>query len=269
MIARRLISLGNFVIPVILIRFPEDKDRSISNPGTITAVLNGGNADLNPVGSVREYLYYSSMKKLNVTYEVIGDWGLAPETAAFYADGVSGLRDTLIMQKLFSWRLEELDAEIDWSRFDQDGDKMLDNLLVLTSSIPAEYGYLVEPCPLLDYKDRIWSQGSALAWEGGWESSTGYTLQGYVITRCVARVFLDPSMDPSRVLSVLNLCHCSGVGLYKPCDEPAPNFEMGIATHETLHTCKFGSGGSMDPFDWIYLTLFFNRQSFALISTIQ
>jgi hypothetical protein len=84
-------SIGsNVKVLVLLVRFKDEKNPDIPPMSHFEELFNGaGRSEINPAGSLRQYLRYSSLGKYNVEF-VIRDWVDVPETEEFYAKGVSG-----------------------------------------------------------------------------------------------------------------------------------------------------------------------------------
>lgn len=56
---------GEYNILVLPIVFPEDRERNLTTVEHISEILNGeGPSPTNPIGSVRQWLYYASMGKV-------------------------------------------------------------------------------------------------------------------------------------------------------------------------------------------------------------
>lgn len=214
---------GDFRALVLLVRFPEHKDRKLSDIGYLDKVFNGKGVieDINPAGSISEYVYYASLKNYRITFD-FQEWDTAPNPESYYGGGEFGRRGWEVMQEVFNWKLEKMDqAGFDFGPYDVDGDGKLDQLIILHSGFAAELGSLrchKEP------ENRIWSQAIAdtggQAWKG---TKSGIELGGYAMA--------------------------SAIGLKGLCGEVPPDFEMGILTHEMMHTFYLPDTYDMDMDD--------------------
>jgi hypothetical protein len=135
-------SSGDFVIPVLLIRFPEDIHKPLQPLSFFEEMFNsqGPPSDINPAGSVSQWLYYNTLGQYRATFD-IHDWSTAPQSAAFYAQGKAAKLGILVAQTVFRWKLEEMDSQgFDWYKYDQNNDQNIDQMVVLHSGWAAEFG---------------------------------------------------------------------------------------------------------------------------------
>ena len=206
-------NFGEFRVPVLLIRFPEDGSKPLQPREYFDEMFNGkGTSDVNPAGSVSEWLFYNSLGQYKVTFDVY-DWATSPRTAAEYALGQSAKVGILDAQNVFRWKLEQMDAEgFDFSQYDGDKDFRIDHLVALHSGFAAEFGDI--DCAG-NYGDRIWSQAAVGGVSEGFQSRNvnayGYTLSSFAMA--------------------------SAIGTKKLCQSPGG--DMGIPSHEVraLHRC--------------------------------
>lgn len=203
-------AIGKYKALVLLIRFADHKDRQLSSREWIEEVFNGeGPSEANPVGSIKEWLYYQSLGQYEVEFHV-EDWDTAPESEAYYAGGFAGKRGPLLMQEVFAWKMQKMDeAGFNWREFDANDDYVIDHLVVLHSGLPAEHGDISCHDHFLD---RIWSQGSAGPAHGWYSTNAdadnwGMEPGGYALT--------------------------SALGVKGLCEDPP--FDMGMASHEMMH----------------------------------
>jgi Immune inhibitor A peptidase M6 len=146
---------GDFTVLVLLCKFT-DFDNSVPLPtrDDFDVLFNGeGNSTINPVGSIREYLFYASMGKYRVRFDV-RDWQTTTNTERYFSRDKSGQSTTDDMQAMFIPLLDKIDDEmssfLDWGPYDVAGDPMfgsdglLDHLVVLHSGWAAEMGN--NPC---------------------------------------------------------------------------------------------------------------------------
>jgi hypothetical protein len=187
----------DFRILVILVRFSNHVGRDLPTRDRIDELFNGnGTSDINPVGSVKEYLRYASLGNYRVQFDV-RDWHTAPDTEAFYSQGEYGLVGNVKIQQLFYSAMDAAQASgVDWLDGYINDWGLLNHLVVIHSGYPAEDGPLAclsnEPP-----QNRIWSQGTASAPEG-WMNSDYYQVNGMyntctaVLLRCMASLSLFP-----------------------------------------------------------------------------
>lgn len=177
-------SVGNRLrILVVLLRFKDHVDRVLPPREYFEEMFNGntGNtlSNVNPVGSVKEYFRYSSLGKYRVQFDV-RDWHTAPNTEAFYAQGVSGLVGQVKLQEMFYTAMDEIEASgIDWFDGYINAWGLLNHVVVIHSGYAAEHG----PRPCLQSEppqNRIWSQGSASS-QTGWLSRDYFQVNGYAV----------------------------------------------------------------------------------------
>lgn len=106
---RRLVAnSGDITVLVLLCRFRDHVDVDLPTREYFEELFNGNTtSDINQVGSIKEWLYYNSVGKYRVTFDV-HDWFTLPHEEAYYAGGKSGLRGAEIMQEIFIPKLDEL-----------------------------------------------------------------------------------------------------------------------------------------------------------------
>jgi M6 family metalloprotease-like protein len=82
-------------------------------------------------------------------------------TESFFSKGTSGLISPSDLQALFIPALEQLEDDgYDFTKYDSDGDGVMDMFVVLHSGYAAEGGNTFpDGCTLNDANHRIWSQG--------------------------------------------------------------------------------------------------------------
>ena len=191
-------SVGTFKVLVILVRFQDHKNKVLPPRSHFEMLFNGrGKSEVNPVGSVKEYIKFNSLGAYDVTFDV-QDWRDTDGTEAFYAQKRSGRIGNVEIQAMYGPVLDQLDAEgTQWWEYDVAGEKdltmgdgQLDHLVVIHSGVGGEHGDV--SCLGGSYLDRIWSQGSGSSGNGGWESSDGIKVGGHTI----ASAFRTPVCDP-------------------------------------------------------------------------
>jgi M6 family metalloprotease-like protein len=211
----------NFRILVILVRFSDHGSRALPPREYIEELFNGeGVSDVNPVGSIKEYLRYASLGKYRVQFDV-RDWHTAPNTEAYYSGGQSGLLGNVKIQEMFYAALDAAQAAgVDWVNGYISDWGLINHLVVLHSGYAAEYG---PKSPCLSNEppsNRIWSQGTASSPEG-WQSPDFYQVNGFAI----GSAFQPPTCNGNEVqaeflnMGVIQHEYLHGFGLYDMYDQ--------------------------------------------------
>lgn len=133
MASRRLVAnSGDIKVLVLLCRFRDHVDVDLPSKEYFDELFNGNQtSEINQVGSIKEWLYYNSVGKYRVTFEV-HDWYTLPFEEAHYAGGKSGLRGAEIMQEIFIPKLDELyNSGYDFRTLDTKGWGTLDHLVAI------------------------------------------------------------------------------------------------------------------------------------------
>lgn len=202
-LARKLIQKTGLIrVLVLLIEFSDHKKqgRKLPTPETINEVLNGnGVSDIIPTGSAKKWFEVNSYGRLKFEAEVI-PWKVANNTEEFYSFGRSGITQQLAGS--FTPTLEELDSQgFDFSRFDQDGDGVIDLTLVMHSSYSAELGGwdCINSQPVFN---RIWMHTvpKTVVRDGWTGSSSGIKLGGYGVS---SALYDTCGNSPQRIGSVV------------------------------------------------------------------
>jgi M6 family metalloprotease-like protein len=185
---------------VILGYWPEDA----AIVGTLPAaayfeeLFNGvGTSDINPAGSISEWLRYNGLTEYDVTWDVQQVWRPIDLSEAEYAGGKSGQRSSAVMKGIPSSILQVMDDEgFDFGPYDSDGDGNLDAIVSIHSGYDANYGS--DDCAT-PTADRIWAQATN-AIGNPWISSAGFNLQGYTIAGAWAQNgFCDKIPSPMAI----------------------------------------------------------------------
>lgn len=152
-------STGAANVLVLLQSFADDDVASLPPPSYFEELFNGeGESDINPVGSIKEWFQENSYGNYDPSFVIEGY-----ETAArndLESDfSFEEIAATAVLQ------LDTLDADgFDWSRFDDDGDGVIDGMIILTTGFGPRLGN--ENCtdPLsrsrTDYTGGTWSNGA-------------------------------------------------------------------------------------------------------------
>jgi hypothetical protein len=109
-------SIGDNVrVLVLLVRFSDHATRTLPQRDYFETLFNSdGVSDMNTVGSIKEYLRYSSMGKYRVQFDV-RDWLTLANTEAYYSSGTSGVVGSSNIQEMFTEALNAVQAAgVDW-----------------------------------------------------------------------------------------------------------------------------------------------------------
>ena len=153
---RSLLEVHGFVRTlVLLVRFTDHSDRDSVPRQHLEQVFSGFGTDphLYPTGSVRAFLEANSQNNYTQEFDVM-EWAVTDNTETHYSFGSSGINQNI--GYLMHPALDALEERgIDWSRYDLNGDGVIDNIVVLHSGHPAEIGQ--SDCYGNHYQQRIWS----------------------------------------------------------------------------------------------------------------
>ena len=167
MITKREYTKGTMKNLVVLIRFSDHINRELPSSSDIGIIMNriGGDRNLAPTGSVRDYFLESSYGNLNVV-STVSPWVDLPETEKYYADRSSGATEKF--EEALRYALDALDEVPGFSfgHFDHDGDLIVDSIMFLHSGYGAEWGGT--DCFGGGKLDRIWAHKWSL--DKGWVS---------------------------------------------------------------------------------------------------
>jgi len=215
-----MIKSGTVKTLVICVKFSDHIDRRLPSQNDIDMLWNakeGEAVDKVPTGSVSEFLRRNSYGKMNLIANV-KDWIVTDQTEDYYSYNKSGLTRRFANALYPALRVIDALGE-DFSQYDQDGDGVLDSVVLLHSGFPAEIGGF-DCYSRRDHQNRIWSHAVS-SFDNKWTSFDGkYSLGGYMVASALR-----------------NTCG----------DQLA---RIGVMTHEFIHTWGvpdlYDTGG-----DWI------------------
>ena len=174
-------STGTVRTLVLLMRFSDHIGRALPTREDISLLWNaqeGEALDLVPTGSIREFIRKNSYDKMLLEADVF-DWTVTDGSEEEYSHGVSGLTRDLApsMYPL----LQVIDAlGTDFSKYDQDGDGVIDSLVLLHSGFPAEIGG-IDCYTKRAHEERIWAHAVGV-FDSDWTSfDNKYRLGGYMV----------------------------------------------------------------------------------------
>lgn len=157
---------GDWHIPVLLVSFT---DHDFAYEAARFQVLLFDSLGTNPFGSFSEYYEDVSRGRLRVTGDVFG-WYLLPNPRNFYAYDSYGLRRLGFPNNdagLVYHALSAADPDVDFTRYDRDGDGEVDVVLVVHVGVGAEVAS--------GDRTNFWSVTSALS--SGWTGVVPYVTQ--------------------------------------------------------------------------------------------
>lgn len=173
-------SHGFLHVLVLLVQFPDHVDRNLPPVEEYDELFNGIEpSDIIPTGSISKWLEDNSYGAFRIEAEVM-DWVVTDMTEEEYSFNISGV--TLEFGKSMYPALDHLEnLGFNFSRFDLNGDGVIDSIVLLHSGYAAEIGG-VDCASGADAKTRIWSHGISNPGEG-WESKkTGMRTNSYSVS---------------------------------------------------------------------------------------
>jgi M6 family metalloprotease-like protein len=162
---------------VLLMKFSDHTERPLPTRDQVDELWNGiGINDNIPTGSIFEFIDTNSLGELFLEADVM-DWQTTDNTEEYYADGQSGLTRSLALS--MHPLLKQLDSDgLDFSQYDSNNDGIIDVIVILTSSFPAEIGGS-ECYQNRNYMNRIWSHTTSSFFQN-FETSQGLQIGAYV-----------------------------------------------------------------------------------------
>jgi M6 family metalloprotease-like protein len=162
---------------VVLIQFSNHAGRALPTSSEIDVLFNATAPDpvLAPTGSVRQLYLENSYGALELNSD-ISSWITVSGTEQYYANGYSG--DSTLWEALRE-ALDALDATVDFSQYDNDGDGYIDSIAFLHSGFGAEWGGTDEDGTAS--ADRIWSHRWVIQ-NPEWTSAEGVRVANYHIS---------------------------------------------------------------------------------------
>ena len=143
---------------VILIRFPEHRDRFLYGVAEFDKLFNGRGKDrvITPTGSVKTFYQEQSYGKINIESTVV-PWVDTTFTELQASGSCSALCSTARLKAAISEVLRIIDVNnmVNFDEFDTDGDGWIDGFTVITSSAAAEGGGIDDLGRVGE--QRIWS----------------------------------------------------------------------------------------------------------------
>lgn len=191
-------ALGEIPILVIPMRFSNHRDRQLPVPQTYDRILNreGGDTELAPAGSVRDYLREASYGKFTLSAHVLDRWVDLPQPESYYAswDAVRTIADGIRIDEACHYALGALDVDfrdLDLSQFDRNGDGYLDAVGFLHSGYGSEAGG-TDPDGV-PFDKRVHSMQYSLP---EWTSRSGMKVRKVAV---ISGLFGHKTTIPSRV----------------------------------------------------------------------
>lgn len=132
---------GTTKVLVILVRFSDHANRNLPTKQDFEFLFNGqGTSDSRaPTGTMQDFFRLQSLNQFNIDAHV-EDWITVGETEEYYSFNNYGLTN-LFAQVAYD-TLDRMDRTpgMDWNRFDEDEDGVLDSVVILHSGFVAEGG---------------------------------------------------------------------------------------------------------------------------------
>jgi len=178
-VAPKTPAVGEIPNLVVLMRFADHakSHRPVPPRETYEIIFNatGGHPQLAPTGSVRDVYLENSYGKMKLNSTVVG-WVDLPQTEAYYADNYKGW--TAQFYEALRAALEKVDANLDFKKFDSNGDGWIDTIAFIHSGYGAEWGGKDQDGASL--LNRIWSHQSDM--DTPWESKEGVKVAKYHVS---------------------------------------------------------------------------------------
>jgi M6 family metalloprotease-like protein len=178
---------GTVQVIVVLVRFSDHADRPMPSREDIDFLFNGQGTgdDRAPTGTMRDFFRYQSINQFTVQAHV-QDWvtvGVTEEEHSFGNYGLSSAFATVAYDTL-----EKMDRDgVDWGRYDEDGDGILDTVFIMHSGYVAEGGGTDCNNNKESGVHRIWSHATSVTEnQDSWFSSDrSVTIGRYATTSAV------------------------------------------------------------------------------------
>ncbi len=182
---QRALQIGTVKNLVVLLRFANHAEsavgagdeRPLPSVSDMEVLFNniGGDPILAPTGSIKDLYLENSYGQFTLDSNVQA-WITLSETEEYYANGQSG--DQTLWEGLRE-ALFALDASVNFSDYDADGDGYIDAITFIHSGYGAETGGTSADGAAQD--DRIWSHRWAMQ-SSAWTSEEGVTVNDYHIS---------------------------------------------------------------------------------------
>jgi M6 family metalloprotease-like protein len=224
--------VGVWNVPVLYVSFPDEAPQyDVAGFQTLLFDTTGANPD----GSLSEYYAEVSRGALRVQGQTFG-WYELEQPRNFYAGSAFGMRRNATPMNIAGMVVEALqhaDAEVDFSKYDRDGDGIVDVVLIAHTGIGAEFS----PSDAT----RFWSISSSLA--SGWAGTQSFVTNdpvpgGINQTMRVDRFAIVPE------LSGVRLNERSEIGVY--CHE----FGHALGWPDLYDASVLGGGLNLGPANW-------------------
>ena len=171
---------GFIRVLVLLVQFPDHRDRNLPTVAEYEELFNDHvRSQIIPTGSVSNWVEQNSYGAFKIEAEVM-DWVVTDMTEEEYSFEESGI--SVKFRKAMYPALDHLEEQgFDFSRFDMNGDGIIDSIVVLHSGYAAEIGGI--DCKSgADVTHRIWSHAIA-SMQKNWKSKkSGIRAGGYCVS---------------------------------------------------------------------------------------
>lgn len=134
---------------VILVRFNDHATRTLPTKEQINALMNGSTND-----TIKSYFLTNSYGQYIAETVIAENWILLPQNESYYADNSAGATGKFAEAALYA--LDHVDTSINFSDFDQNGDKVVDLISFFHSGNGAEWNG--------GSNSYIWSGRTSFSW---------------------------------------------------------------------------------------------------------
>ena len=225
------ISSGEHKFLVILVQF-SDLSFTIEEP--LTAFGNqlnqNGYSALGAVGSARDYFVDNSSGQFSPSFDVYGPVSLNGSYKYYGADSKDGKNQDLHAHDGFADACKLLDSQIDFSKYDSDGNGVVDNIYFIYAGYAQSSGA---------GDDYIWPHASAFT------GSTAITLDGVKLGRyaCGEELEWQGEGEEAYMCGIGTFCHEFGHVLGLP-DEYDTDYEDNGYNEDTMWSYSLMENGS-------------------------
>jgi immune inhibitor A len=229
-------TIGRWNVPVLCVDFP-DRRATFTAAGFQSLLFDTTGSV--PTGSMADYYSEVSGGALLVRGDVFG-WKTLPDTANFYSNDSYGVATLAFPQNdagLVYATAGRFDAEIDYSRYDRNGDGYVDALLIVHSGYGGEAAS--------GDRSNLWSLSSGLS--GYWGNTGSYTTQ-------------DPRPGhPGQFMKIDRFCIVPEFSAV----HPVQRSEIGVYCHEFGHALGWpdlydasvlGGASFLGPGNWCLMS---------------
>lgn len=233
------IALGEKHFLVILVEF---KDKKFSNArDDFSNLLNKQGYSANgAVGSARDFYYDNSHGKFTPVFDVYGPVTLS-ENMAYYG-GNDEMGDDMHPEEAVVEGLTALKSQIDFSKYDNDGDKWVDLVFMYYAGY-GEADYYGDDCD-----DTIWPHQWDIRYAGKSFSSNGYSVSSYACSN----ELIGNGEYQGKLAGIGTACHEFGHAMGLPdfydVDYDENGEAAGLFSYSTMDSGSYNNEGRTPPY---------------------